>query len=189
MSDKTITAMNLGLSMTDEERRELEIALEKHEIKMIFLERRHGAIASIFTSLPIFLSEELVISIMHGVIGAAAYDTIKFAISKLMGCVKNFSFLTGDEKQIEATVSLDFKIGNAEIKAPIPENLSDEQFSAYMDMLSKTIEGMKDTQIPHLTMYESFVIDYTKEGESLRVLTMVQYAREQHKKQENVIDE
>jgi len=175
---------NFPFFMIDENRNELENLLKEHHIELIFIEKRSGAIASIFQAIPIFINEHLIELIIAGLLFPATYDAIKFTILRLVKGIRQGFFLASSGEKIDSSAKLKMNVGSAEILAPIPSDLTDEQFAKYMDMLPKALAELKRNQIPKIEMYECFIIEYRPDNEELRTITMKQYASERHKEQQ-----
>jgi len=166
----------------DEKRNELENLLKEHQIELVFIEKRSGPIASVFQAIPILINEHLTELIIAGLLFPAAYDAIKFTILRLVKGIRQGFFLASSGKTVDASAKLKMNVGNAEILAPIPSDLTDEQFAKYMDMLPKALAELKCNQIPNVERYECFIIEY--DDEKLRTITMTQYARERWEEQQ-----
>ena len=70
------------------------------------------------------------------------------------------------------------RIGNAEVVAPIPSNLSDEQFSIYMNTLQSTLKTFSENEARRVERYNCFIVEYDRNTESIHVTSISQYGRE-----------
>jgi hypothetical protein len=90
----------------------------------------------------------------------AAYDIIKTIISRIAKCVTGF-FRIRDTKEAKYP-HMKMKIGNAKIIAPIPCDLSDKQFSNYMNTLQGTLKTLSDNEVPKIEKYDCFIVEYSE---------------------------
>lgn len=179
-----IVAENLSFGLSSAEIEEIERKLNEHEIGLLFIEKR-GVQSSIFNTLYIYINAHLTELIVASLLAPAAYDAIKYTISFLIEKVKCFFRKADESKPI---VSLKLNIGKAEIIAPIPSNLNDEQFSYYMDMLQNSLVEIASIQNSNEKKYEYFVVEYSDDQKSLKIKTVTEYgaerAAEQRRKRE-----
>jgi hypothetical protein len=186
--ENAIKVENLSKYLSNDEREKIEDMLHSNNIDIVFYET--GPKADLFSAITIFFNEPLTKMIITGLITSSTYDAIKFVVLCFLSKLKNIFLVSFSSKQnelIKKPVQLDlrFKAGNAEMNALIPNNFTHEQNLEYLDRVLKAMIELGKTQIPHMQTREFYVIDSDDDkAELLKVKTMVQYCKEQRKKQQ-----
>ena len=178
--ENVIIVKNISKCLSNDEQKEIEDMLRSNNIKIIFHEREHEPIASIFYNIPIYINEHLVELIVTGLIAPTVYAIMVQVFSRLVKCIKKLFIITGKGVEKECNASIKIKLGKADLEAIIPNNLNDEQFTQYMNMLPKTIRDLIKTQIPKVKEYEHFIVEYIVETNSIKVTTITQYVKEHY---------
>jgi hypothetical protein len=184
--ENTIMVENLSKSLSDNERKKIEDMLHSNNIHIGFYET--GPQASLFDAITIFFNEPLTKMIITGLLTSGTYDVIKFVVSCFLSKLKNAFLIKFDSKEgvVKKNIpqlNLHLRTGNAEINILVSDNLSHEQMLEYMDKARKTIIELEKTKIRNLKNHETFVIvSYDDKSELVKVMTIVQYAKEQQKK-------
>ena len=174
--ESNISVVNVSYFIPLESRKELEQALSSHEIGLLFYEQRQNSIqASLFQTIIVYVNEHLTELLIYGILAPTAYDTLKKAIHFV---AKSISGFIRKRDKDETDPSMKFKIGNAEVIAPIPSNLSDEQFSSYMDTLKNTLKRLSDNEARKVERYDRFIVEYDRKTENLYIKTVSQYGSE-----------
>lgn len=174
----SIAFRNVAYFISPDDRIELEEKLKKHGIGVSFFETR-GIQASAYDFIFLYINQNLTELIIAGLLAPAAYDVIKTSILLIYKRIKNLSHATRSVRSKEITPSIQLKAGNAEIIAPIPQNLSDEQFGMYMDMLRQTMSDVNETKFQGLPKHQSFIAEYSIEEKRIMVKTITEYGYEQ----------
>lgn len=172
---------NFSLLFPDDERVQIKKLLNEQSIGVLFVETR-GVQASFIEAASIYINEHLTELILTGLIAPAAYDAIKIAISAVIGKIKSWF---RPPKRDSPVVCLKFKTANAEIIAPIPDYLSNEQFKIYMDTLRETLEHDSKPKIEKVTRFEYFIVEENCDKTHIVTKTIAEYSYEQRRKKEN----
>jgi len=172
-----ITAENLSSGLSSNEMEEMERELNSYDIGLAFVETR-AIRASAFESLFIFINEHLTELIITGLLAPTAYDIIKSTVLLITRKSKGFIMKSNRNEPKECSKSLRLRVGEAEIIAPIPGGLSDDQFSKYMDMLRDSLAPFATTQAPKIERYEIFLAEYSDECSSIHIKTIIEYGNE-----------
>ncbi len=174
--ESRLIAVNASFLMPPEEQKHLEKELNAHEIGLLFDEQR-GVQASIFDTIVIYVNTHLTELLVCGLLLPAAYDLVK----KVILCIGKYtaSHFKKRSRKPDEYPSMRMNIGKAEIIAPIPSDLSNEQFSVYMDTLQYALKTLADNEIPKIESYECFIVEYDNENTQLNVKTYHQYGMEQ----------
>ena len=165
-----------------DEQDEIKKMLNIHKINLVFFEKRKEPVASLFDAISIYLNEHLVSLIVAGIM-PVVYDAIKSSVLCLLKHIKKLVVVSGSGKHKEASLKFNFRIGNIEINAPIPKELSDDQFSIYMEMLRTTIMELGTSKKPNEKAYDCLVIELNNDNMTLNVKTIVQHIREKREEQ------
>lgn len=186
--ENAIMVENLSKCLSNDEREEIEKILHSNNIDIAFHET--GPKASLFDAITIFFNEPLTKMIINGLLSSSAYDAIKFVVLCFLGKLKNIFHISFGSKKREnkkktSHLDLRLKTGNAEVNVLISSNFTHEQNLEYMDKAREIMIELGKTRIPQLQTYEIYVIDSDDDKpELIKVMTMVQYAKEQRKKQQ-----
>lgn len=179
--ENNIMLENISFLFSSEERDSIEKAFDEQEIGILFFEKR-GIQNSIFDTAMIYINSNLTDLIIAGLLAPAAYDLLK---NTILFVGRKISAFVHRAKKDEPVISLKMKSGDAEIIAPIPTNLSNEQFQIYMDMLQKALLEANEPKLKKVTKYECFVAECDEKMEKVIVKTMLEYGHEQVQKQRN----
>lgn len=179
MSIKTENMIGIGLEnasiyLSDNELMELDKNLLQYDIHLIPFEN-HGAKASL-NDINVFISENITELMIAGLLMPAIYDTIKSTMKIIIYKIKEKVRILKSGNIREAVPCLRFKTKNGEISAPIPSNLSEDQFERYMDEIKIAIESIHTN--PQIK-YESFVVEQNEKSLKVEIKTMLQYTQEQ----------
>lgn len=176
--ENIIVLENASIYLSGAEFMELDEQLSQYDIHLKAFEN-HGPKGSLH-DINVFISENITELMIAGLLMPAIYDTIKssmkIVIYKIRGKVK----ILQSGKIREAIPCLELKTKNGQISAPIPLNLSEEQFERYMDEIKRAIESIQPN--PQIK-YESFVVEQNEKSLKVEAKTMLQYAQEQCQKQ------
>jgi hypothetical protein len=171
--DCNIIVKNTSCIIPSEQRIEFEEALKRYEIGLLFHEERY--LQALFSTVCFYINAHLTELFICGLLAPAAYDVFKstiFAISKrIMSFLKN-------HKNKEENPGIQLKIGKAEIIVPIPNNLSDEQFSIYMDSVRELSKSFIDSEPKIRETFSCFIMEYNDETSYLSIKTINQYGME-----------
>ena len=115
---------NVSMLFLEDERKQFEEKLNEQNIGVLFLEKR-SIQNSIFQAISIYINENLTGLFIAGLLAPATYDAIKTAFLYVIKKIKTWILKTKKETPVAC---LHFKTGEAEIIAPIPNDLTDEQF-------------------------------------------------------------
>jgi hypothetical protein len=159
------------------------IEIEYHEV---------GPKASLFEAITVFFNEPLSNMIINGLLTASSYDAIKFVVSNLLSKIKKVyrvSFSSSKNKLIKSKCSnLDLHISNGNINVDVllSNNYTHKQNLEYLDKVFEKITDLAKKQPPNVQTREFFVIENDeKNPKSLKTMTMLEYAKEQQRKQES----
>ncbi|MDR2922285.1 MAG: hypothetical protein LBU85_02945 [Treponema sp.] len=179
---KAINVVNLHLHLTDEKLNEIINVLEKHDIEIKFRENYEPQ-ASLFDSIIIFFNEPLTKQILLNLLSAGVFEAIKIYLLPLYKNLTKFKTINSAGVQKQSSLNIRLKTSNSALNVPIPSNLSDNQFYAYLDMVHKTLINLGRNDILNFKEYNEYVIE-GEEGEekTLKTKTMVEYALEQRTK-------
>ncbi|MTI58580.1 MAG: hypothetical protein FH762_01100 [Firmicutes bacterium] len=175
---KLIILENAKEYLSDVEYKELDEHLSQNDIGLKSFQS-HGPKASL-NDINIFISENITQLLIAGILMPVIYDVIKKSLKIVIYKIRDKVKIIQSGKIREAVPCLTFKTKNGEIKAPIPTDLSEEQFERYMDEIKSAMESIK---INPKTRYESYVIEKSKNSLKVEAKTMLQYAHEQHQNQ------
>ncbi|MBN7773553.1 hypothetical protein [Clostridium aminobutyricum] len=169
--------------LSQDELTNIQSELNKYDITLIATDD-HAPQAS-FNDICIFISQNTTELIVSGLMMPVAYDvlvkSIKFVIQKIKEKVK---ILQGGQVR-EAQPSIHFKTENSELIAPIPQNLTDEQFNKYFESINEAIKTIHHNSEKK---YEYFIIEQQNDGLRVEVKTIIQYAQDkiEHQKKDEV---
>lgn len=180
--DNKIVLRNVYHLITAEEREKLEEDFANQKIGIDFYETR-GMQMSVFDCIYLYLNQNLSELLITGLLAPAAYDLIKSSALFLIKRVKKLLHKVSAKRISEVKPSIQLKCGNAEITAVIPDNLSDEQFYAYMDLLKQTLSEVNEHKFQPLLKYQSFIAEYDANSNYIKVSTITEYGYEQIAKQ------
>lgn len=186
--ENAIMVENLSKYLSSDEQKKIEDMFYSSNIDIAF--RETGPKASLFEAMSILFNEPITKMIMAGLLTSSVYDAIKFLVLCFLDKLKNIFIirLGSKDEVIKREVShldLRFKTGNAEVNVLISNNFTHEQNLEYMDKAIEKMIELGKTQIPILQTYEIYVIDRDDDKpELLKVMTMVQYAKEQREKKQ-----
>lgn len=164
---------NGSLFFSNNERDAITELFNEQEIDIIFGNR--NICNSIFNTIVIYFNHYLTNSIIEGIILPAAYDLLKNTILTIGSKISSSKIVS---KKDEPVISLKMKLDDAELIAPIPNNLSDEQLQIYMNMLERAILKLPKER----NKYESFFAESNKELDKVEIKTMLEYINEQRNK-------
>ena len=158
------------------------IEIEFHEI---------GPKASLFDAITVFFNEPLTKMIINGLLTASSYDAIKFVVFTLLRKIKKVIFVGIDDKNklIKkkcTNLDLHINIGNINVDVLLSNNYTHKQNLEYMDKVFEKIIDLAKTQNQDLQAKEFYVFENDdKNPKLLKSMTMVEYAKEQRKKQKS----
>jgi hypothetical protein len=178
--ENIIMVENISKCISNDEQKEIEDMLRSNNIGIIFHERENEPIASIFSNIPIYINEHLVELIVTGLIAPTTYAIIVQVFSRLAKYIKRLLIVTGKGVKKECNASIKIKLGKADLEAIIPNNLNDEQFKQYMNMLPNIIRDLIKTQIPKVKEFEHYIAEYIVETNSIKVTTIIEYIKEHY---------
>jgi hypothetical protein len=187
--ENAIMVENLSKCLSNDERKKIDDLLHSNNIDIAFHET--GPKASLFDAITIFFNEPLTKMIINGLLTSSVYDAIKFVVSCFLSKLKNIFLISINSKEeiVKKEIShldLHFKTGNAAVDVLISNNFTHEQNLEYIAKAFKMMTELGKTQIPQLQTYEIYVIDSDDDKpELLKVMTGVQYIKEQQKKKQN----
>lgn len=116
--------------------------------------------------------------LISGVMIPAAYDALKGALHYMVVKISSRKSIVDET---ESGVVFRLRINHSDIFAPIPSNLSDKQFSEYMDMIKNSVTTISKEEKTK-TDYEQIYFVYNDETERIDVKTGKDYTRVQMKK-------
>ena len=180
--DSKIVLENGDRFLSLEERELIEIKLNNVEIEFACVEINKGIQNSFLNGVEVFINENLTLLIVGGLFMPALYDALKFVVKKIRKGLKKGSvrIVTPNRAYIPPLI-LRFKTKKGELKAPIPNELTDVQFKKYMDSLISSMQSLTDDKISK----EELIVDYKTETEKIHILTRYEYiqkkSEEQHK--------
>jgi len=186
--ENAVMAENLSRALSNDEREKIENTLRSNNIDIIF--RETGPKASLFDAIAILFNEPLTKMIINGLLASGAYDAIKSVVLCFLEKLKNAYKVRSDGngniiKKDIPHLDLRLKTDNAELNVLISRNFTHKQVLEYMDKARETMIELGKTQIPKLQKYEIYIIDSdSNKPESIKVMTMSQYGKEQLEKQE-----
>jgi hypothetical protein len=134
-----------------------------------------------FNDISIFISQNTTELIIAGLMMPVVYDTLKTVISFAIRKIKEKVKIVQSGQIRAAQPCIKFQMSNCDIIAPIPSDLTDEQFSIYFDFIN---EAIKTIQCNPATRYEHFIIERKKGEFKVEVKTMIEYAQEQWKEKQ-----
>lgn len=179
--ENNIMLENISMLFSNEERDSIVQAFDEQEIGVLFFEKRDIQ-NTVFDTVMIYINSNLTDLIIAGLLAPTAYDLLKKMILFVGRKISAFVFRT---KKDEPAISLKMKSGDAEIIAPIPTNLSDEQFEMYFNMLQKSLSEASEPKLKKVTKYECFIAECDEKMEKVVVKTIHEYGYEQVQKQQN----
>lgn len=165
--------------LSNDEFTALNVLLAQNSINLSYFQNP-GPKASL-NDINIFISQNITELMTAGILLPAVYDVIKAALKTIVYKIKGKVKILQSGKVREAVPCLTFKTVNGEIKAPIPTDLTEDQFERYMDELERAIESIRPDP---LVRYEIFIAEQNEKTRIIEVKTMLQYAHEQYQKQE-----
>ena len=184
--ESNIAVVNFSYFIPSVIRKELEEALNTHEIKLLFYDGKQNSIQmSLFQTVIIYINGHLTELFICGFLAPAAYDTLKKVILFVAKSISGFIRKLGKD---ETFPSMKMKVGNAEIIIPIPSNLSDEQFSTYMSTLQNTLKTFSDNEARKVGRYDIFIVEYKDKAEKMSIKSISQYGAERAAEQRSVKD-
>lgn len=134
----SIYVENLHLPLSNDKLNEIITTLKQHEIDIIFSENLEPK-ASLFSAISIIFNEPLVKQIILNLFSAGVFEAIKISLLHLYNCLKKFKNISSNGKQEQSSLNIRLKTDNITLNLPIPNNLHDEQFLAYLDMAQNTL--------------------------------------------------
>jgi uncharacterized short protein YbdD (DUF466 family) len=182
--ENAIRVEDIGKFLSDDELKKIVGMLNSNSIDIVFHET--GPKASLFEAITIFFNEPLAKAIMTGLLTSGTYDAIKFTVLSLLSKLKNISIFRSHNKKEATELNLRLKTVNTEVNLLLSNKLTHEQNLEYMDKAREIIIELWKTQIRNLKNYEMYIIKSDNDNpETIKVMTMVQYAREQQKNRKN----
>lgn len=185
LNEKTnniIVFRNVEQFITSEERQQLKAQLSKENLEINFFEN-HRLQASIFDGIFLYINQNLTELIATGLLTPMIYDLIKSSVLFVFKRIcKSFHVVTAEGSQ-KVKPSIQLECGNAGIIAIIPDNLSNDQFCAYMDLLKQTLSDFNESKFKHLLKHQSFIAEYNADSDCIKVETITEYGCEQMAKQ------
>lgn len=177
-AENIIVLENASVYLSDNEFVELYEQLSQYDIHLKSFES-HTPKASL-NDINVFISENITELIIAGLFMPTIYDIIKSSMKIIIFKIRGKVKILQAGKIREAVPCLQFKTKNGEISAPIPSNLSEEQFERYMDEIKGAIQSIQPNP---QTKYQSFVIERNEKSLKVEAKTMLQYANEKYQKQ------
>lgn len=174
-----IMVKNIFFVISSEERNTIASKLNENNIGIEFIETR-GIENSIFDAFSIYINAHLTELIISGLLAPAAYDAIKKTIYFIVKGIGRFAFRS---KKDGPEVCVKFKNERAEIIAPIPEYLNDIQFANYMDMLSKSIKELGQSQVYNIKEFDYYIIEFDNAKNKTVIKTITEYGMERARRQ------
>ncbi|HZK55217.1 MAG TPA: hypothetical protein VFC84_13605 [Desulfosporosinus sp.] len=179
--DAELVLENGALFLSPEDRRSIEDILSKVDIGFGCIELRNGPKASLFHGIAVFINENLTSLFVGRLLMPGAYDAIKFAFKKIVDGIKNGSARIVSANKISMPECiLKFVTKKGHLEVPIPNNLTDEQFEKYMDLLKVAIQTLNEDIINqgHL------IAEFEMKSEKVIIKTVLEYGRGQWEKQQ-----
>lgn len=124
----------------------------------------------------IYFNEHITELLITGVLIPTAYDAIKSSIKFIVFRIKSKVKIIQSDKVRSAQPSFRFKTSNGEVIAPIPHNLSEEQFDKYMDGVYQAIRALKPITD---SKYERLIIEVDAETTYIETKSLHQYIQDQ----------
>lgn len=177
-AENIIVLENASVYLSDNEFMELYEQLSQYDIYLKSFES-HAPKASLY-DINVFISENITELMIAGLFMPTIYDIIKSSMKVVIFKIRGKVKILQSGKIREAVPCFQFKTKNGEISAPIPSNLSEEQFERYMDEIKRAIESIQPNP---QTKYQSFIIEQNEKSLKVEAKTMLQYAQEQCQKQ------
>jgi hypothetical protein len=176
--------------LSNGERKEINNILHSNNIEIDYHEIEPKA--SLFEALIVFFNEPLTMSLISGLLTSTASDAIKFVVLRLLSKIKKIyfaSFNSSKNKLVKrkcSNLDLHINIGNINVDVLMTNNYTHKQNLEYLDKVFSKIIELGKTQPQNLQTNEFFVIENDdKNPKSLKTMTMVEYAKEQQRKQES----
>jgi len=147
--------------------------------------------ASLFESLTIIFNDSLIKLIFSGLLTSSAYDAIKYVILSFVKKLKKifFASIDGNNKLIKrkcSNLDLHINIGNINVDVLLSNSYTHKQNLEYLDRVFGKITDLAKTQPSNMQTKEFYVIENDdKNPKSLKIMTMLEYAKEQQRKQES----
>ncbi|NOW89762.1 hypothetical protein BCD91_001785 [Clostridium beijerinckii] len=179
-AENIIVLENASDYLSDNEFMELYEQLSQYDIHLKSFESH--APKAFLNDITVYISENITELMIAGLFMPTIYDIIKSSMKIIIFKIRGKVKIVQAGKIREAVPCFNFKTKNGEIIAPIPSNLSEEQFERYMDEIKGAIQSIQPNQ---QTKYQSFVIEQSEKFLKVEVKTMFQYANEKCQKQKN----
>lgn len=155
----------------------IESLLQASNINLVLL--NSGSVKQSFTDLIVYISNNLTELLISGLLLPIAYDALKRVFKFILKRIKENAKIITTNGIRDVQPSIIFKHKNTEIIAPLPNNLSDEQFDKYcdsiMNTLCKIVDGQQDTHL--------FIVQKENTLES-EILSSTQYILQQRDKRQ-----
>lgn len=181
-TNNIIVFQNVKQFITSEERQQLKAGLSRENLEINFFEN-HTPQASVFDGIFLYINQNLTQLIVTGLLAPMTYDLIKSSVLFVFKRIcKSFHVVTAKGLQ-KVKPSIQLKCGNAEIIAIIPDDLSNDQFCAYMDLLKQTLSDFSESKFKHLLKYQLFIAEYNADSNCIKIKTITEYGCEQMAKQ------
>lgn len=177
-AENIIVLENASVYLSDNEFMELYEQLSQYDIHLKSYESHVPKAA--LNDINVFISENITELMIAGLFMPTIYDIIKSSMKIIIFKIRGKVKILQAGKIREAVPCLQFKTKNGEISAPIPSNLSEEQFERYMDEIKAAIQSIQPNP---QTKYQSFVIEQNEKSLKVEAKTIFQYANEKHQKQ------
>lgn len=167
--------------LSPEDRQSVEYVLSKVDIGFVCIELRSEPQASFFQGIAVFINENLTSLIVGSFLMPGVYDAMKFAFKKIVNSIKNGPVrIVSTTKISMPKCILKFVTKKGHIEVPIPNNLSDEQFEKYMNLLKIAIESLTEDTISK----GELIAEFEPELEKIHIKTVLEYGRGQLEKQQ-----
>lgn len=180
-AENIIVLENASVYLSDNEFLELYEQLSQYDIHLKSFES-HAPKASL-NDINVFISENITELMIAGLFMPTIYDIIKSSMKIIIFKIRGKVKILQAGKIREVVPCLQFKTKNGEISAPIPSNLSEEQFERYMDEIKGAIQSIQPNP---QAKYQSFVIEQNEKSLKVEAITMLQYANEKCQKQKKM---
>jgi len=157
------------------------IGIEYHEV---------GPKASLFEAITVVFNESLTMMLISGLLTSSAYDTIKFVVLCLLSKIKKIFIVSSSNNNLVkrkcSNLDLHINIGNINVDILLSNNYTHKQNLEYLDKVFEKITELAKTQPTSVQTKEFYVLENDdKNPKSLKTMTMVEYAKEQQRKQES----
>jgi hypothetical protein len=157
------------------------IEIEYHEV---------GPKASLSEAITVVFNESLIKMLISGFLTAGSYDAIKFVLLKLLSKLKKVFIVSSSNNKLVkrkcTDIDIHFNMDNIKLDVLLSNNFTHKQNLEYLDKVLGKIIELKKTQNQNSQTKEFYVIENDKKNQkTLKLMTMLEYAKEQQRKQES----